>query len=277
MYVSERVKERLRPYAGQTVRLNATKVDQPINPGDGLITDFKLLGMARDQGHSPTAGLLITITPRFEIARSPQFTIGVRNTGAKAIKISADSLAPTLLGEKNDGDSLSPSDGKSDAKITRWGFPWAKGEAGSASYTHKGPNGEDISVKEWFGLKIDDGKVPFNSSFILSPGQSKQFKAEISASPGDYEFLCGYSNGSGYEERISNRVFFSIDENGLATRRSESMRNAALITSPAASDSFQITVINRSYPYAFFGWAALTRALTVAAIACIVYRRLYQT
>jgi hypothetical protein len=275
MYVSESVKERLRPYAGQTIRINATKVYQPMNPGDGLITEFKFLGLARDQGHSPIAGLLITITPRFEIDRSAQFTIEVRNTAAKAIQVSADSLAPTLLGEKNDDDILSPSDGKSDAKITRWGFPWAKGWAGSSSHTHKGPNGEYINVNRWCGLTIDDGKVPFNSSFVLSPGQSRQFKAEVSASPGDYEFLCGYSGGSGFEDRISNRVFFSIDESNAATP--DSQRKAVLITSPAAQDSFQITIINRSHPYTFFSWAALARALAVSAIACLVYRRLYQT
>jgi len=37
MYISEAVKEKLRPYRGQSVEINATDVYQPVNPGDGLI------------------------------------------------------------------------------------------------------------------------------------------------------------------------------------------------------------------------------------------------
>ena len=274
MYVSDKIKERLRPYAGQTIRINATEVYQPMNPGDGLITEFRFLGLASDHGHSPTAGLVLTITPAFEIDRSAQFVIEIKNTTGKAIKIAAENLAPTLLGEKNDGDLFSPSDGKSDAKITRWGFPWAKGEARSSSRrTSKGPNGEDITVNQWFGVEIDDGKVPFGSSFVLAPGQSRQFKASILASPGDYELLCGYSIGRDYEERISNKVFFSIDDQGVATPNSESKRRA-LANSPLAPSEKSQTV---AHPREFSRWAALARALATLTLAFVVYRGLYRT
>ena len=40
MYISEEVKEKLRPYANEAVEINATEVFQPMNPGDGLIKAF---------------------------------------------------------------------------------------------------------------------------------------------------------------------------------------------------------------------------------------------
>ena len=41
MYVSEKVKNGLRPFAGRAVQIDAKKVNQPENPGDGLITQFE--------------------------------------------------------------------------------------------------------------------------------------------------------------------------------------------------------------------------------------------
>ena len=43
MYVSEAVKDGLRPKAGQCVQIDATQVKQEQNPGDGLIQKFTLL------------------------------------------------------------------------------------------------------------------------------------------------------------------------------------------------------------------------------------------
>ena len=37
MYVSEKVRRGLRPYAGQAIRIDAKEVFQPMNPGDGRI------------------------------------------------------------------------------------------------------------------------------------------------------------------------------------------------------------------------------------------------
>ena len=46
MYISERVKNKLRKQAGKSVQIDAIKVHQPKNPGDGLITEFTYLGPA---------------------------------------------------------------------------------------------------------------------------------------------------------------------------------------------------------------------------------------
>src|SRR5438128_2894549 len=46
MYISEDVKEGLRRYDGQAIEIDALRVIQPVNPGDGLIKRFNVLGHA---------------------------------------------------------------------------------------------------------------------------------------------------------------------------------------------------------------------------------------
>jgi len=46
MYVSEKTKEELRAYAGQSIQIDAKEVCQPKNPGDGRIGKFEYLGPA---------------------------------------------------------------------------------------------------------------------------------------------------------------------------------------------------------------------------------------
>jgi len=46
--ISEKVKEKLRPFAGHAMVINAEEVFQPINPGDALITKLQVLGPAEE-------------------------------------------------------------------------------------------------------------------------------------------------------------------------------------------------------------------------------------
>src|SRR5690349_24452373 len=46
MYISEEVKDSLRSYEGQAIGIDAQQVVQPLNPGDGLIKRFKIVGPA---------------------------------------------------------------------------------------------------------------------------------------------------------------------------------------------------------------------------------------
>jgi hypothetical protein len=71
MYISENVKEGLREYEGQAILLDALEVRQPKNPGDGLITKYKVLGPApHAASHSvvPTVpeGLVLTANGPFD-------------------------------------------------------------------------------------------------------------------------------------------------------------------------------------------------------------------
>jgi hypothetical protein len=267
MYISEKIKERLRNYAGHTIRIDATEVYQPMNPGDGLIREFNFLGLAKDQGHSQIADLAITIIPHFEIDGSPQFIIDVKNTGQRKITISNDGLAPTLFGEKDADDFLSPSDGKSEARITRWSFPFASGVQSRSIGT----------TAKWWGVKIDDGKVP-SSTFMLAAGKSKQFRASISASPGNYEFLCGYATGQeGNEERISNSVLFNVDEKGKAVLLSELGQGSFTQASSQLNPQHAVQNIINTQPHNKpFSWVALARATMVFALALLIFLRLYR-
>jgi len=47
-YVSENVKNELRPYAGKTIQVGASDVFQAMNPGDALIRKYKIIGPAPD-------------------------------------------------------------------------------------------------------------------------------------------------------------------------------------------------------------------------------------
>jgi hypothetical protein len=211
MYISEKIKERVRKYEGQTIRIDAKKVYQPMNPGDGLITEFNFLPLKPERGVIQHSGMAIKITPAFDIDCSPQFVIEIKNAGRRKIMIPKWAIAPTVFGEKADG-FFSPSDGKSEACITRWSFPMATGE--SWNLTKYMPDGKTVIFQKSYGMKIDDGKVPYDY-LTLSPGDSAHFRAALSVSPGSYDFLCGYTPTN--DKRISNIVSFSVDKDGIAT------------------------------------------------------------
>jgi hypothetical protein len=213
MYISNSVKEQVRKYEGRPIRIDATEVFQPINPGDGLIREFRSLRLITPSRNSDVAGLVLTITPAFDVDCSPQFVLEVKNAGSRKFMIPKEAIAPTLLTEQTRDDWLSPSDGNSGACITRWGLPWARGEAQTLTITTPTPSGP-VTSKRWFGLTIDDGKVPFDY-LTLSPGDSAHFKASLSVSPGNYDFLVGYTQGD--DKRVSNIVSFKVDDKGIPT------------------------------------------------------------
>lgn len=53
MYISEKVKETLRPYQGRAMEIDAKEVYQPMNPGDGLITKYEVIGESKEDINSP--------------------------------------------------------------------------------------------------------------------------------------------------------------------------------------------------------------------------------
>jgi hypothetical protein len=98
MYVSESVKEQLRPYAGKAVQIDATDVFQPINPGDGLIREFKYLGQApAGRNWVQLDGLQVTCHPRADKDGIAIVQIIVSNQGKETVKLFRDELCPTLL------------------------------------------------------------------------------------------------------------------------------------------------------------------------------------
>jgi hypothetical protein len=127
MYISEKVKESLRPYRGQAMLIDAQKVEQFSNPGDGLISKFTLLGPAVEPLANPPGlatpsldGLALHVTTDF--SRGDQrLVIDLRNRGNVPKQIDTDALAPTIFMKRQEGVWIwgSASDGASEAAVTR--------------------------------------------------------------------------------------------------------------------------------------------------------------
>ncbi len=47
-YISDSVKDDLRPYKGKAMQIDASDVFQPMNPGDALVRQYKIIGPAPD-------------------------------------------------------------------------------------------------------------------------------------------------------------------------------------------------------------------------------------
>ncbi len=206
MYVSEGVKEQLRPEAGKCVQLDATKVEQPMNPGDGLIKQFKLLGAApaAKEWESPE-GLKLTVVRAFEDGNAPEFIIQVENVSDKQRTLRMDSLAPTLLAAKTKGgDRWSPSDGPSAAVVTRQSF-WI----GTDGPRMQGAN------ETWQWKVVAPQKLVEKVS--LDPKAVFELRLSFKLPPGEYEFLAGYGGGTHDGQCIaSNLIGFDVKEDGTA-------------------------------------------------------------
>jgi hypothetical protein len=197
MYIAENQKEELRRYAGQSILIDAKKVFQPVNPGDGLITELKYLGKAKEKEDLPGVdGLKLTVAIKSEGGNSHlKFELTIENQGDKAVEIDTGEVAPTLFGKKAGDDPFSPSDGKSEAKITRYNFEYEKRRSGNP-----------------FAVILENAdSLP--RSFTLGSGQKRQFTIRINAPPGEYDFLFGYGGGVHAGRGVaSNLVSFSTFE-----------------------------------------------------------------
>jgi hypothetical protein len=78
MYVSEKVKENLRAYKDQVMQVDASEVLQPMNPGDGLIQKYTIVGPApKDSSRQVIEGIRISIESDFKRDRTPAFLITI--------------------------------------------------------------------------------------------------------------------------------------------------------------------------------------------------------
>jgi hypothetical protein len=112
-YISGKVKENLRAYKNQSMQVDASEVLQPINPGDGLIQKYTIVGPApEDSSRQGIEGIRISIESDFDRDRTPAFLITIKNSSDKPVQIDSGEIGLALLGLKID-PSFNPSDGKS--------------------------------------------------------------------------------------------------------------------------------------------------------------------
>jgi len=201
MYVSEGVKEKLRGHAGNGIQIDATKVRQPINPGDGLITELSVLGAApKPSRHVLLTGFTLTATADFKEKEKPAIVITIANAGKQEAPVFSSELAPTLLMKGKDF----VADGPSFALVTRQSFI-VGGEDPRTS-------GSGIASGRPYSWQIDKA-VPVR--FILKPGEAKRVRITFELPRGEYDFLAGYGGGVHQELNLaSNPIAFDVEENG---------------------------------------------------------------
>jgi hypothetical protein len=213
MEISEQVKESLRPYQDQTVLIDALKVEQPMNPGDGLITKLNVLGPAEEEPRTALGpdleGLTLSVAPDFSATGTNELIIDVRNTSNQRREIQIDALAPTLFAKKEGAFCLVPADGPSYAAVTRSNLRTMQDQAvGSTCLL-----GRTARTARLF---MAPG-ISYASRLELDPGQSIEIPLRFQLSSGEYEFLAGYGGGVHAGRALaSNRIGFDVDETGHA-------------------------------------------------------------
>jgi len=213
MYLAAAEKESLRKYSGQSILIDAKEVVQPLNPGDGLISKFEIVGPAEVKENLPNVnGLILEAMPDFGPGKKVSFELTIENQTDKMVKVSTGDLAPTLLGERNeDTDLFSPSDGKSDAKITRCNLSITR-----------------CFNREKFSFTVkNQGSLP--ESVSLMAGQKRHFIISIAIPTGNYDFLFGYGGGVHEGKGIaSNIVSFAVNRRGKARLLSSEIGTALI-------------------------------------------------
>lgn len=215
MYISEHTKEALRKYEGQSILLDAKDVYQPINPGDGRIGKFKFLKVLSASNQTPDrTALRLTVKPQFENGNS-RLVIEIENTGRVDRHVSLEALALTLLGIKQES-TFSPSDGKSDAWLTRQPLRFPSFVADLVPVSQRSTQSHPILRKDGEEYYFDvEEKLP--DSIELKPEEKRSITLSFHLPKGEYDFLCGYGGGV-HESRgiASNRLSFDVDANGKA-------------------------------------------------------------
>lgn len=246
MYIADRQKDRLREYAGRSIMINATAVHQPINPGDGIISDFEVKGYSRPDESGPDIGdLKLSVAPKFELSGQARFEITIENQAKENIEIFTDSLAPTVFGQ-NFGSS--PSDGHSAAKLTRHGL---------RSYSRfqsirRSPSNEP-EFERMFAVEGTE-RIPYK--FELKAGGKKRIIVCLNLPTGGYDFLVGYGGGVHDSKGLaSNLVPFYIDANGSAYL-SSSMPGSGSVDAEIPTP-FRNALLSPSDPELFFDFPSL--------------------
>lgn len=202
-YVSDSIKEELRPYRDQAMEVDASDVKQAGNPGDALIRKYTIIGPAtKDSQEQATEGVRILVKPDFDRDRAIAFLITIENSADSPIQIHSDTIGPTLLGLKSENILVDPSDGRSTAWITRGNLVTLS--SWRSTIDHHPTISVSYSV---------DPKMP--EQLNLNPGESKQVRVILKVPAGPYQFLVGLGGGV-HEGRsvASNAISFHVDSDG---------------------------------------------------------------
>lgn len=211
-YISEAVKVDLRPYAGQAIQVDVTDISQPMNPGDGLITQYTIVGPAPDDPSNPIANRLeIEAEPAFAGGSAPVFDITIRNISLKSVSVAPSEVGPTILGTNR--GAFGPSDGKSMAWITRADLVPRGPEQTAAAGWSSTVNGKTIYAK----YRVEQ-PCTLKDRVELAASGSVNCRVRFDVSAGEYQFIVGYGGGvHAWKSIVSNAISFDVDRAGIAT------------------------------------------------------------
>jgi hypothetical protein len=204
-YISDNVKNELRPYGGKAMQVDASEVFQPQNPGDALIRKYKIIGAAPDNHHwAALEGLQLMASDDFGPNGVPTFVLEIRNKGTSLNNIDPGQVAPVLLAPVDGKLPFLPSDGLSVAVITR------------NDLLHHGMSQSTVDGRSW--SYTVDREIRRAERIPLSPGQSLRIRITFQIPPGQYQFLFGYGGGVHEEMSLSsNAISFDLSDKGFAT------------------------------------------------------------
>ncbi|MBN2704061.1 MAG: hypothetical protein JXR23_07605 [Pontiellaceae bacterium] len=205
-YISEKTKEGLREHAGQVVLIDAKKVYQPINPGDGRIDQFEYLGTApEERNFTQLKGIHLESSINVSESGKAVATITIENREKEPAELFSRELALTLLIKIPTSErKISAADGPSIAFITRQSF-----EIDDSS-----PRWQSHGMKEGKPYSWTIGKEnALPHTFTLAPGERKQINVQFDLPDGEYDFLCGYGMSSQESACLaSNLSAFNVEE-----------------------------------------------------------------
>lgn len=206
-YISENVKNDLRPYAGKAMQIDASDVLQPMNPGDALIRKYKIIGSAPDTHRwAILEGLQLNASSDFGRRGVPTFLLEIRNAGTLPIAIDAEQIAPTLLSSVDQEPLFLPSDGLSLAVVTR------------SDLLHHGAKKMTLGdiTRSW--SFTTDQEAHSVKKVEVEPGKTMKIRITFQVPPGRYQFIFGYGGGVHEEKSLaSNAISFNLSDKGFAT------------------------------------------------------------
>jgi len=206
MYVSEKVKDRLKPYEGEAIQIDAQKVYKYMVPGDRRIEKFKYFGAAPENRNKiPIEGLELKTVFIDNSKNEPWVKIVITNAGKNNFKVFSYELALTLLmkRQKTKNNPKFVSDGPSYALITRDNFSVGDSEP---RWKNKG-----VSFGNPYSWSIGkDNALPH--TFTMLPQQRREVIIKFVLPEGEYDFLSGYGGGVLSSECVaSNLTAFNVN------------------------------------------------------------------
>lgn len=215
MYVPEEQKAVLKEFTGRCMELDVRKVYQPVNPGDGRLEQFTVVGDSQVQAEDASEKVdqvELTASLNLDNSRRPRWKLVVHNRGPEPIQLRADEIALTILTRRPSPPEpfeifSSPSDGPSMALVTRQsllGLGVIKWQ------------GEQTNGQQTVAWKVRN-QEPDTGVFELPAGAEKRFVVELVLSSGQYDLVFGYGGGVHAARCVaSNLIAVDVSAMGVA-------------------------------------------------------------